>query len=214
VSFDGELIGDANQLQLAPGRHRLRAVLLDNFHRDRGYAEMLTKSVAGYQTNALAFSNPVEVEVQAAALAPQKFFFGPVMERVLPVDDRALSDVLDLDSGQVVKRPASWQYAVAPHDRPPAGVSIYGRETQMINCSGETHIGAQSRVAWETLSADNAVRKTEKALASGASAREDELPKCFVFKTQSGNIGLLQIAGFTENPRGVKIHYKLVSSAR
>jgi hypothetical protein len=32
------------------------------------------------------------------------------------------------------------------------------------------------------------------------------------FKTRKGSIGLLQITGFTENPRGVKIRYKLVQS--
>ena len=32
------------------------------------------------------------------------------------------------------------------------------------------------------------------------------------FKTRQGRIGLLQILGFTDNPRGVKIRYKLVQS--
>ena len=33
------------------------------------------------------------------------------------------------------------------------------------------------------------------------------------FKTRDGNMGVLQIAGFTEEPETVKIRYKLVSSA-
>ena len=32
------------------------------------------------------------------------------------------------------------------------------------------------------------------------------------FKTRKGSVGILQITGFTENPRGVKIRYKLVQS--
>ncbi len=32
------------------------------------------------------------------------------------------------------------------------------------------------------------------------------------FKTRQGRVGILQIAGFTENPRGVKIRYKLVQN--
>jgi hypothetical protein len=32
----------------------------------------------------------------------------------------------------------------------------------------------------------------------------------FYFRTREGGMGLLQITGFTDNPRGVKIRYKLV----
>ncbi len=38
------------------------------------------------------------------------------------------------------------------------------------------------------------------------------LPKTFIFHTRAGNSGILQITGFTENPRGVKIRYKLVQN--
>ena len=41
-------------------------------------------------------------------------------------------------------------------------------------------------------------------------SEDGELPKTFIFKTGSGGMGILQITGFTENPRGVKIRYKLV----
>jgi hypothetical protein len=40
----------------------------------------------------------------------------------------------------------------------------------------------------------------------------DKVPHTFMFKTGSGKIGLLQITGFAENPRGVKIRYKLVQN--
>ena len=41
-----------------------------------------------------------------------------------------------------------------------------------------------------------------------------QLPNTFIFKTYKGNVGLLQIIGFTNNyPRqGVKIRYKLVQN--
>jgi uncharacterized protein involved in exopolysaccharide biosynthesis len=35
----------------------------------------------------------------------------------------------------------------------------------------------------------------------------------YLFKTREGGMGLLQITGFTENPRGVKLRYKLVQNA-
>ena len=35
-------------------------------------------------------------------------------------------------------------------------------------------------------------------------------PKTFIFHTRTGSAGFLQLTGFTDNPRGVKIRYKLV----
>jgi serine/threonine protein kinase len=40
----------------------------------------------------------------------------------------------------------------------------------------------------------------------------NSLPATFMFATQGGTRGLVQITGFTENPRGVNIRYKLVQS--
>jgi len=37
-----------------------------------------------------------------------------------------------------------------------------------------------------------------------------ELPATYVFKTREGGMGVLQILGFTENPNGVKIRYKMI----
>ena len=36
----------------------------------------------------------------------------------------------------------------------------------------------------------------------------------FAFKTREGGMGILQIVGFSENPKGVKIRYKMVKSAK
>jgi hypothetical protein len=36
------------------------------------------------------------------------------------------------------------------------------------------------------------------------------LPETYIFHTGAGTAGLLQITGFTENPRGVRLRYKLV----
>ena len=39
-----------------------------------------------------------------------------------------------------------------------------------------------------------------------------KLPACYVIKTWQGAVGVLQIAGFTDNPPGVKVRYKLVQN--
>jgi len=40
------------------------------------------------------------------------------------------------------------------------------------------------------------------------------LPLTFAFRTRAGGVGLLQIAEFTESPRGIRIRYKLAAPAR
>ena len=44
--------------------------------------------------------------------------------------------------------------------------------------------------------------------------RRGKLPQTIAFQSPHHRAGLLQITGFTENPRGVRIRYKLVQSAR
>jgi hypothetical protein len=41
---------------------------------------------------------------------------------------------------------------------------------------------------------------------------ETNSSKTWFFQTREGSMGILQITGFTENPRGVKLRYKLVQS--
>ena len=48
-------------------------------------------------------------------------------------------------------------------------------------------------------------------LPTDKSASTNDL--CY-FRTRSGTLGLLQITGYTENPRGVKLRYKLVQNEK
>jgi hypothetical protein len=45
-----------------------------------------------------------------------------------------------------------------------------------------------------------------------ALSARSKLPVTYVFQTREGGQGLLQITGFTDNPRGVKIRYELVGA--
>ena len=38
-----------------------------------------------------------------------------------------------------------------------------------------------------------------------------QFPRAYMFRTSDRRYGILQIVGFTENPRGVKIRYKMVN---
>src|SRR5690606_19090232 len=69
---------------------------------------------------------------------------------------------------------------------------------------------------WETISvaeveADPSLREASAGSHIFLSAKED-LPETFLFETREGGRGVLQIVGFSEEPRGVKIRYKLIGS--
>jgi hypothetical protein len=56
--------------------------------------------------------------------------------------------------------------------------------------------------------------QTGEGLKEVAETRSPKtLPATFLFKTREGGVGVLQITGFTDNPPGVKIRYKLVQPA-
>ena len=70
--------------------------------------------------------------------------------------------------------------------------------------------------AWDELSSKGVVQKVISAqpnswwngLAFGPRINS----YCWLFRTREGGMGILQISSFTENPRGVKIRYKLVQT--
>jgi len=68
---------------------------------------------------------------------------------------------------------------------------------------------------WETATAERIVSSlaSVKPMHWNYLAGMTNEPTTWLFKTREGSMGILQITGFTENPRGVKIRYKLVQSA-
>jgi hypothetical protein len=81
------------------------------------------------------------------------------------------------------------------------------------------------RTAWDQISATDAVYDIARlgkadsvnigkpTLISSMSAKADELPKTYLFKTREARVGILQLIGITQNPQTVKIQYKLVERA-
>ena len=65
---------------------------------------------------------------------------------------------------------------------------------------------ASAEKIWQLAAEARPAKKIALMLSDG------KFPATFVFKTREGGTGLLQITGFTENPRGVKIRYKLVQN--
>ena len=92
-----------------------------------------------------------------------------------------------------------------------AALETIGRAT--LNTQSGTTIVRVS-VAPNSDSYTSAVRlfsQNENGLSADLLTREQSAT--WFFKTREGGMGILQITGFTDNPRGVKIRYKLVQPA-
>jgi serine/threonine protein kinase len=170
--------------------------------------------------------------------------FSPVMERVVNCAGGDSLSGIDLDSGRVenftfdpalkaglptTNTIAGSQYFAE------RGVDAMGVNNPLgIKSCGLTCINATMAIPvvaadWDNLSAADVLAHagnlpTGKApikntpdllkMTSLLWSADDALPQTYIFRTGDGGEGLLQITGFTENPRGVKIRYKLVQSER
>ena len=68
--------------------------------------------------------------------------------------------------------------------------------TSMLKATAEQVSSAKSKVWWW----------------ESRKPRDETDTPTYLFKTREGGMGLLQITSFTDNPRGVKIRYKLVQT--
>jgi hypothetical protein len=147
--------------------------------------------------------------------------FSPVIEMTMPVHEKGYSDCLDLDSGKLVATPemqTPWEWRttllpygimVIPHtDAHPTMIAGTSSSVWPLPAgTGNDYWDGRMPTA-EVTSSGLPINLGETVTASGAG----DLPQVFGFQTPLGKRGLLQITGFTENPRGVKIRYKLVQN--
>ncbi len=144
-------------------------------------------------------------------------YFEPVIERVV-------TNSLNLGSGELGGIP--W------YDRTPLGLSsnlnVLNQKEMLLRKvgadlftdAGVPFYGLDIKIVVADSAAWNDAGLSRKAAANLELANRDNLhalitsldvPKStFVFETRDGVQGVLQITGFTEDPRGVKIRYKLV----
>jgi len=151
--------------------------------------------------------------------------FGPAVEQVLTLDDKGQSACLNLVSGQLVSLPpyarGGWLPAgakVPPSDSLPSGLSFDRRllhdDNPTAYVTGGTQLRFLTNEKWDKMSAvealmiANTIKKNHETMGSVF----QRFPTTYLFKTPSGSSGLLQIVGTNENPRGVKIRYKLVKN--
>jgi serine/threonine protein kinase len=155
--------------------------------------------------------------------------FGPVIERELGLGGSdGPTHWLDLDAGEIVERPAGWwitsQMTGEKNRLPAFGVYLDGDRLN-ATAIGMVFLETASRERWDIATAADVREKVEqlvsehkiKSRSPGSDmmmmvSKTNDWPQTYVFQTPKRTTGLLQITGFTANPRGVNIRYKLVQS--
>ncbi len=151
--------------------------------------------------------------------AAQELSFGPVVERTLPMDKDGLTPLYDFDHHQIVPgpKPGDTTAGIVAFYKP--GVFLRHDEQEhkiVFLCLPGTVMERARSNQWDNFSDTNALEAIQQKALPGAmwsADSPDALPQACFFKTHSGSLGILQITGFTENPHGVKIRYKLVQDA-
>lgn len=142
--------------------------------------------------------------------AVPKLTFGPVVERDMEFDETGQTLLLDPDFGTI-------HPPTTDNLRSLQGLRIRrDKSKDSVELIGYNHLVVQASLAgeWNEIRDWQAVDtlRAKPALLSSKvwQGYVGKVPPTFLFRTASGQIGLLQITGFTENPRGVKLCYKLV----
>ena len=143
--------------------------------------------------------------------------FGPVLERTVETSFQG-KYAIDLDKGMLHTPPAAmqgrdeqarnhWIRAVGADAVANLGSGLIGRDMLLTSVDNSTWDRPSAAMIqhWSTMEpARPGVEITAEMPGKG------RLPVTYLFKTREGSVGLLQIVGFTDDPPGVKIRYKLV----
>jgi len=182
-------------------------------------AQMVAAKAQAEAQMAAAKTRAGQLQTQSL-VALQNISFGPVTEQTLPMDTNGLTDLFDPDTGGVTPSPNPPNLAEGLKMLSKAGLVVSRDETKNETVlMGMNGVLAQESSAdqWDKITSQQAldgIRKnhTSQGVMLGATAH-GRPPQTFLFKLLNGEVGILQITGFTENPRGVKIRYKLVQNS-
>jgi serine/threonine protein kinase len=161
------------------------------------------------------------------------YTFGRVVQRIVnDPDDDMRNSCLDLDSGKQSDMAIPWPDATASNEAftnawatltPVAiqqGIDVVGHASERsieVFLAGAVSASSDD---FDAITAEEVVQNEElsrratqvESEQTGETLTIDNPPATYLFKTRAGNFGLMQISGFTDAPRGVKIRYKLVES--
>lgn len=174
----------------------------------------------------------LRAEREASSVGATDFVFGRLVERVVnDPDDDVRNACLDLDTGKLVDLPAPWPnptasdaafsnaWATLPQSVFQQGLDIVGHATLR---AFEIFPGPALPVAndpFDRVTAESVARDGGRLQAPSGDGGErprritaSDTPASFIFRTHGGNLGILEVTGFTDAPHAVKLRYKLVES--
>ena len=143
--------------------------------------------------------------------------FGPVIERAVNDDYPETNNLIDFDTGKLFTPSEGAQSKT--EDERMAWLVQNG-----IDACCDTDKAVQGLMGFDMIAIPKASEEWDRAvppavqeqLAFGKTGTpavisgKGELPATYFFKTREGGMGVLQIVGFTDKPKAVKIRYKLV----
>ena len=165
-----------------------------------------------------------DAEQKIGSKHPAAAVFGPVIECELPFEggDTPGLHFVGFKSGRVITLSLA---ALAPgtpealenwmHENEADAVAEFNTDgsARLFGFKQCLFIESDTNVWMKTTAQQlNALWADSEGHAETRSATANSLPDTFLFKTHEGVFGLGQITGFTENPRGVKIRYKLMQN--
>jgi len=161
-------------------------------------------------------------EQAVPAATAQNPAFGRVMQFTLSMDSNGLTPLFDLDQDQPVFDPNPNDTAAGMAQLLKPGVvirhDVQTHKIVLLGMSGTVLYWVRASLGdqWENLTDTNGLATVRHNTTSDGVIQSidcpDQLPQTVFFKTGAGRLGLLQITGFDENPREVKIRYKLVQN--
>ena len=172
----------------------------------------------------LALTIPLRLLASGPAAPPplnkgQSIGFASAVEVTLPLSDLGYSHSLNPDSGEMTQMPAGmtmadWSTGI----QLPDGIIVIAPATNRALTVGGTGTRVipllNSASAWDN--PQPAQLESLDGLASGqtesVTGESSSPPVTFAFRTAKGVCGLMQITGFTDNPRGLDLRYKLARS--
>jgi hypothetical protein len=163
---------------------------------------------------------------QTETLEESKFDLGDNQTTFGPVLERVVTGALDFDSGKTGAVPVPGDASGKDGlDRVLTNIKAFERASWDFMLDPEIPgeifgVGMKSlplaAASWDGLNVEQFARQItatpEQQFIDFSSATN--FPATYGFQTREGGRGILQITGFTENPRGVKIRYKLVQNGK
>ena len=187
-------------LHLAPGEHTLRIAV---------HATIPDPSTGSFRNSSLGSLRQIRSvsEPVRFTIAAKEEKSGTVVSAFGPVVERVVTQQIDLDSDNLMRpeQEGTDYKADALYEDPVFRFTDYTERIQLIADD------------WDAMSPEQLQTFLNKRVIPAQpdfNKNNTRLPITLGIRTSSGRMGILQIIGFTDNPRGVKIRYKLATQQK